>query len=117
MFSRGTGDTNPSLSRSSFIAMQENNHHRLRLDQASLLGVVGEQRITFSPKEWLLIDYLVAREGIAVSHESLLRALFRNSAGTKNALAVYVLRVNRKLIEANCSQKIESVRSFGYRWT
>ena len=96
--------------------VQDHNYRRLRLDPDAILGYVGEKRVIFSPREWQLINYLVAREGTAVSHKNLLSGLFKNSAATKNALAVYALRINRKLRETGCHQQIESVRGFGYRW-
>ena len=89
---------------------------RLRLNEEAILGLVGERRIQFAPREWKMISYLVKRKGTAVTFQELLEKVFFNPSASNNLVISYAMRINRRLADANCPQRIESVRSVGYRW-
>ncbi len=90
--------------------------HSLCLDKEAMLGFVGDRRIEFSPREWQLMEYFVQHPERAISFQELLENVFHSPKSPNNTVIVLVRRINHKLAAAGCTQRIESVRCFGYRW-
>lgn len=72
----------------------------------------GERQASLSPKEFILIEYLLARGGSVVSKAQLESLL---GAGESNKTEVYICFLRRKLEELGAPQRIKTVRGKGYR--
>jgi DNA-binding response OmpR family regulator len=75
------------------------------------------QLVPLTQTEFDLLAYLLARRGQAASRESIHRGVwgYDFDRGT-NLIDVYVGYVRRKLHEAGCASRVETVRGFGYRY-
>ena len=72
----------------------------------------GERQVPLSPKELILIDYLLARGGAIVPKAQLESLL---GAGESNKTEVYICFLRKKLEELGAPQRIKTVRGKGYR--
>jgi hypothetical protein len=72
----------------------------------------GENQVSLSPKEFILIDYLLTRGGAIVPKAQLANLL---EAGESNIIEVYVCFLRKKLEELGAPQRIKTVRGKGYR--
>jgi DNA-binding response OmpR family regulator len=99
-------------------------HHRadpivkigdLEIDTVSHSARRGDRRIHITPKEYALIDYLLARPGEVVSRVELAKQLYDNEDDTgQNAIEVLVMRLRRKLHPPGVSPVLHTRRGFGY---
>ena len=72
----------------------------------------GECQTSLSPKEFILLEYLLARGGSVVSKAQLEGLL---GAGESNKTEVYICFLRKKLEELGAPQRIKTVRGKGYR--
>jgi DNA-binding response OmpR family regulator len=85
----------------------------LRLDSARRVAVRGERRLTLSPKEFAVLEYLIAADGRVVSAEELLARVWDESANPfTSTVKTTIGRLRGKLGEPPL---IETVREGGYR--
>jgi DNA-binding response OmpR family regulator len=85
----------------------------LTLDSARHLAVRGEQRLTLSPKEFALLEYLMAADGRVVSAEELLAKVWDEAADPfTSTVKTTIGRLRSKLGDPPV---IETVREAGYR--
>jgi DNA-binding response OmpR family regulator len=85
----------------------------LTLDSARHLAVSGEQRLTLSPKEFALLEYLMAADGRVVSAEELLAKVWDEAADPfTSTVKTTIGRLRSKLGDPPV---IETVREAGYR--
>ena len=99
-------------------------HHRadpivkigdLEIDTVSHSARRGDRRIHITPKEYALIDYLLARPGEVVSRVELAKQLYDNEDDTgQNAIEVLVMRLRRKLHPPGAPPVLHTRRGFGY---
>ena len=99
-------------------------HHRadpivligdLEIDTVSHSARRGGRRIHITPKEYALIDYLLARPGEVVSRSELAKQLYDNEDDTgQNAIEVLVMRLRRKLHPPGAQPVLHTRRGFGY---
>lgn len=99
-------------------------HHRadpivkigdLEIDTVSHSARRGDRRIHITPKEYALIDYLLARPGEVVSRVELAKQLYDNEDETgQNAIEVLVMRLRRKLHPPGVPPVLHTRRGFGY---
>jgi DNA-binding response OmpR family regulator len=99
-------------------------HHRadpivpigdLEIDTVSHSARRGGRRLHITPKEYALIDYLMARPGEGASRSELAKHLYDNDDDTgQNAVEVLVMRLRRKLQPPGSKPVLHTRRGFGY---
>jgi DNA-binding response OmpR family regulator len=88
-------------------------HGDLRLDPAHRVATRGGQRLALSPKEFALLEYLLAAQGRVVSTEELLARVWDEAADPfTTTVKVTIRRLRAKLGEPPL---IETVQQAGYR--
>ena len=88
-------------------------HGDLRLDPSRRVAVRGERRLALSPKEFALLEYLLAADGRVVSAEELLMRVWDEAANPFTATVKTTIgRLRAKLGDPPV---IETVREAGYR--
>ena len=88
-------------------------HGDLRVDPANRLASRDGQRLSLSPKELAVLEYLLGADGRVVSAEELLERVWDENADPfTNTVAVTVLRLRRKLGDPPL---IDTVIGGGYR--
>ncbi|MCQ9616506.1 response regulator transcription factor [Paenalcaligenes niemegkensis] len=86
----------------------------LSMDVAGRRITIDQHTIDFGPREFCLIEILLARLNQVVSKERLMVQLFNfDESATPNAIELHISRIRRKLNGA--SIEIETVRGTGYR--
>jgi len=86
----------------------------LELDRRSLQVRVSGERVSLTPTEFKLLEFMMSRPGIVFSRDQLLDAVWGHGrAVTARSVDVYVLRLRHK-IEQGGVVFIQSVRGFGY---
>lgn len=89
----------------------------LSVERETMQVVLGNRRLTLTPKEMGILILLLERPGAIISRERLLREVWRiESSPVTNVIDVYFGRLRRK-IEGKGAPVIETVRGFGYRLT
>ncbi len=74
------------------------------------------RRLHVTPKEYSLIDYLLARPGEVISRAELARQLYDDdSEASANAIEVLVMRLRRKLHPPGALPVLHTRRGFGYQ--
>lgn len=74
------------------------------------------RRLHVTPKEYALIDYLLARPGEVISRAELARHLYDDeSEASANAVEVLVMRLRRKLHPPGAAPVLHTRRGFGYQ--
>ena len=94
---------------------ERNGHQSLRVDPVQPLAWLGDEPLDLTQREWALLALLVTNTGQVVSREDVLAAWQAHpgdSAGSSNALEVYVHRLRRKLADSGLN--IRNVRGLGY---
>lgn len=83
-----------------------------RLDTQRRTLVAGRRSVQLSPREYVLLEYLMRRAGEVCSREELLSDIwgYQFDPGS-NVVDVYVRRLRSKL---DADQRIETVRNVGY---
>ena len=85
----------------------------LTVDPARALAIRGERRLDLSPKEFAVLEYLLAADGRVVSAEELLTRVWDEAANPFTATVKTTIgRLRRKLGDP---PMIETVREGGYR--
>ena len=85
----------------------------LQIDTVARRAEIGGEPLELTPREWGVLEYLLAHAGQVVSKEQMLQALCSwDDSLTYNAFEVYVSRLRGKLQGAGL--KIRTVRGFGY---
>jgi two-component system OmpR family response regulator len=87
----------------------------LRLDAAAKVAWRGPRRISLTPREFALLEYLMRSPTVVVSREELLVNVWRLNfdPGTK-VLEVHIRFLRRKIDEGEPLALIRTVRGFGY---
>ncbi len=76
----------------------------------------GGRRLHVTPKEYALIDYLLARPGEVISRAELARQLYEDETeASANAVEVLVMRLRRKLHPPGALPVLHTRRGFGYQ--
>lgn len=71
--------------------------------------------VSFSPREFALLEVLVGRAGTVVTKDELLRAVWGDEqAATRNVVEVYIGYVRRKLDVVGAGALVRTVRGHGY---
>jgi len=88
-------------------------HGNVRLDPGRRVAVRGERRLALSPKEFAVLEYLLAAGGSVVSAEELLARVWDEAANPfTTTVKTTIGRLRAKLGEPPL---IETVRESGYR--
>jgi DNA-binding response OmpR family regulator len=88
-------------------------HGELRLDPAHRVATRDGRRLALSPKEFALLEYLLAAQGRVVSSEELLQRVWDEAADPfTTTVKVTIRRLRAKLGEPPV---IETVQQAGYR--
>ena len=88
-------------------------HADIRLDPARRIATRGESRLALSPKEFALLEYLLAAGGRVISAEELLARVWDEAADPfTTTVKTTIARLRAKLGDPPV---IETVRESGYR--
>ena len=85
----------------------------LALDPSRRLAVRGERRLTLSPKEFAVLEYLLAADGRVVSAEELLARVWDEE--TNPFTTTVKTTIGRLRVKLGEPPVIETVRESGYR--
>jgi two-component system response regulator MprA len=89
----------------------------LRLDPVAHVVEVRGAQVPLTPTEFRLLACLMAAPGAVVRRRVLLRAAWPEGAQvSENTLDQYLVRLRRKLREADSPRGISTVRGVGYRY-
>lgn len=89
----------------------------LRLDPVAHVVEVHGAPVPLTPTEFRLLACLMAAPGAVVRRRALLRAAWPEGAQvSENTLDQYLVRLRRKLREADSPRGISTVRGVGYRY-
>jgi DNA-binding response OmpR family regulator len=76
----------------------------------------GERRIDLTPREYALLEYLLARPGAVVTRPELLEHLYSAEGDVSaNSIEVLIGRLRRKLQPPGTAPILHTRRGFGYR--
>ena len=101
------------IRRSQSVRSPRMRYGALQIDTVARRADVDGQALELTPREWGVLEYLLAHAGQVVSKEQMLQALCSwDDSLTYNAFEVYVSRLRAKLQSAGL--KIRTVRGFGY---
>ncbi|USB34348.1 response regulator transcription factor [Paenibacillus sp. YPG26] len=76
---------------------------------------LGDQTVTLTKKEAVLIEALLERSPRSISRTKILDKLWDDSFVDDNTLSVNITRVRRKLAELGIEDSLETLRGVGYR--
>ncbi|MDP4142892.1 MAG: response regulator transcription factor [Bacillota bacterium] len=103
------------LRRMENISDDIKDFHGLSIDNVKHVVSINGERIDLSPKEYELLDYLVTNEGIALSREQILNAVWEfDYFGDSRTVDTHIKRLRSKLGEKG--DLIQTVRGLGYRF-
>ena len=85
---------------------------RLEWEWETRQGRIGDEILTLSRHETVLMEELVRRIGRIASKDELARRIGGNGIAADNKVEVYIHRLRRKLVDANV--EIRNVRGLGY---
>ncbi len=83
----------------------------IRLDPATRLVTVDDEPVELAPREFILLEHLLAANGAVVSKEELLDQIWGTTVERTNVVEVYIGYLRRKLGK----DRIDTVRGAGYR--
>lgn len=87
----------------------------LRLDSARRQAWRQRRELNLSPKELMLLEYLMRRAGVAVSRDTLGEALWGTAyKPLSNLIEVFINRVRQKIDQVGQPSMIVTVRGRGY---
>jgi two-component system phosphate regulon response regulator PhoB len=90
----------------------------LMLDPDTHRASYGNKVLNLGPLEYRLLYFLVARSGRTFNRERLLDAVWgQDSEVEERTVDVVVRRVRQALAPFNMDDRLETVRSVGYRWS
>lgn len=91
----------------------------LVLDRRSLQVRVSGERVSLTPTEFKLLEFLMSRPGVVFSRDQLLDAVWGHGrAVTARSVDVYILRLRQKIERGpQAPVFIQSVRGFGYSFS
>ncbi len=88
----------------------------LTVDLLSRKAWVGSDEITFSQKEFALLEYLIRRKGEAVSRSQIAEHVWDlHFDPMSNTIDVYINFLRKKIDQESAKSRIETVRGVGYR--
>jgi two-component system OmpR family response regulator len=84
---------------------------QLVLEPEARRALVNEVALELSPREWVLLELLMAHRERVVTKEQILQ-IWGQEAGASNAIEVYIHRLRKKLEGAGVA--VRTVRGLGY---
>ncbi|HLA63910.1 MAG TPA: winged helix-turn-helix domain-containing protein [Rhodothermales bacterium] len=88
----------------------------LKLDRASRHFAIGDRTVALTPREFALLNYLLAHSDTVVTRDEILDAVWGLAFDTgTNMVDVYVYFLRRKLEAFGVRDIIQTVRGRGYR--
>jgi two-component system OmpR family response regulator len=84
---------------------------QLVLEPEARRALVNDVALELSPREWVLLDLLMAHRERVVTKEQILQ-IWGQEAGASNAIEVYIHRLRKKLEGAGVA--VRTVRGLGY---
>ena len=103
-----------ALLRRSRPAARHTELGQLRLDRESHRATVAGEPLELSPREWMLLDLLLAHRDRVVTKDQIAQAwaLDRSEPNAPSSIEVYIHRLRRKLEQSGVG--IRTVRGLGY---
>jgi two-component system copper resistance phosphate regulon response regulator CusR len=91
------------------------SHGRLHLDTAAQLARVDDQALSLTPKEYLLLEFLMRHKGHVQSRTRIFDQLYESgSTASDTVIEVLMSTLRAKLARAGVPDLIETRRGFGY---
>lgn len=88
---------------------------RLTLDTSLHIAYCGADCFAFTPTEMSILEYLALNRGRVVSPETLHNQIYdANSYSSRNAIAVHISGLRKKLGERGMRELVRTKRGFGY---
>lgn len=105
--------------RQAFRAREPVSIGPLSLSPAAMSATIGQDEVRLTPAEFMVLELLARRPGIALSREMLTaRALGRPLAPFDRSIDTHVSNIRRKLgLSPGAGVEIRSIRSSGYSLT
>ena len=95
---------------------REISHGMLRISDESRRFYIGNQEVPLTPREYVLIKYMMVHAEKACSRDQILNDVWGLSFETgTNMVDVYMYFLRRKLEAHGLKGMIETIRGFGYR--
>lgn len=93
-------------------------HGAVTVDRVARTVTVEGRPVHLTPIEWRLLDALVSRAGLVVSHRALIDAGWsdRHGAETVESLRVHIRSLRSKLADAEGRTPLRTEAGVGYRW-
>lgn len=93
-------------------------HGAVSVDRVTRTVTVEGRPVHLTPIEWRLLEALVARAGLVVSHRALIDAGWsdRHGAETVESLRVHIRSLRSKLADAEGHTPLRTEAGVGYRW-
>lgn len=103
-----------ALLRRSRMASASQEVGRLQFDRDARRASVDGEQVELSPREWMLLDLLMAHRDKVVTKDQIAQAwaVDRSDAGGLGSIEVYIHRLRRKLETSGVA--IRTVRGLGY---
>lgn len=88
----------------------------LQVDPAAREVLVGDRVVELTAREFAILELFVRRPGLVLRRDQIMDHVwdFASTPGS-NVVDQHVANVRRKLMEANCTASIVTVRGVGYR--
>ncbi len=103
------------LKRNKKVEINQIKSGSVLLDLGKHILVIGEDDITLTDKEFKLLHYLMKNQGIVLSREKILDALWGyDYYGDGRAVDTYIKRLRKRLGKYSCY--IQTVVKTGYMW-
>ena len=88
----------------------------INMDVTSHRAYLGDREISFTQKEYALLEYFLTHKGIALSRDKLLTEVWGyNYVGETRTVDVHIRHLREKL--GSEGDKIETVKGLGYRFS
>jgi Response regulators consisting of a CheY-like receiver domain and a winged-helix DNA-binding domain len=103
------------LKRSAGVKKEVSTYGAITIDEVGRVIIVNDEKLDLSPKEFELLMYLTKNEGIALSREQILNAVWDfDYFGDSRTVDTHIKKVRMKL--GNCEDYIQTVRGYGYKF-
>ena len=103
------------LKRNKKVEINQIKSGNVFLDLDKHILVIEEDNITLTDKEFKLLHYLMKNQGIVLSREKILDALWGyDYYGDGRAVDTYIKRLRKRLGKYSCY--IQTVVKIGYMW-
>jgi Response regulators consisting of a CheY-like receiver domain and a winged-helix DNA-binding domain len=103
------------LKRSAGVKREVSTYGAITIDEVGRVIIIDNEKLDLSPKEFELLMYLSRNEGIALSREQILNAVWDfDYFGDSRTVDTHIKKVRMKL--GKYEDYIQTVRGYGYKF-